>query len=254
MTVTHRPPSRSTPGSPAQPDLPTQQRDWARAGLAEAPQEQLRATIEEMVLHPDYPCLGARSVFRREGLRHVVLDDLDAPSTASVLADQLEAFDREVVPTPGFHSFLATFRGPVHPDEAGFERSLFTLLERLHEVDGEPWADGVGSDPADPHFAFSVRGAAYFVVGLHPAASRVARRTPLPTVVFNPHEQFEQLRREGRFDTMRTRIRARDEHLQGDLNPMVADHGDSSEARQYSGRYHGPEWVPPLHLDGRTPA
>lgn len=235
-------------------ELPVRQRDWARSGIGDAPEDQVRAVLEEMVLHPGYPCLGARSVVRREGLRHVLLDDLDDPAAAPALAEHLAQFEREVVPTPGFHSFVASFRGPVHEDEAGFERSLFGLLQRLHDTDDQPWAPGVGSDPADPHFAFSVGGAAYFVVGLHPAASRVARRAPLPTVVLNPHEQFERLRRDGRFEGMRSRIRARDESLQGSINPMVADHGDASEVRQYSGRFHGADWVPPLQIDGRTSA
>ena len=106
----------------------------------------------------------------------------------------------------------------------------------------------MGSDPNDPHFAFSAGGTAYFIVGLHPAASRVARRAPLPTLVFNPHDQFEELRAEGRFDGMRTTIRRRDEDLQGFVNPMVADHGDSTEALQYSGRRHTAGWEPPLEV------
>src|SRR6476620_7390004 len=75
-----------------------------------------------------------------------------------------------------------------------------------------------------PHFAFSLAGTAYFVVGLHPAASRIARRTPLPTLVFNLHEQFEELRQSERFERMRDTIRRRDQALQGSVNPMVADH------------------------------
>ena len=75
----------------------------------------------------------------------------------------------------------------------------------------------------------------------------MARRAPLPTLVFNPHAQFEELRAEGRFDGMRTTIRRRDEDLQGFINPMVADHGDSTEALQYSGRHHG-GWEPPLDV------
>jgi FPC/CPF motif-containing protein YcgG len=77
----------------------------------------------------------------------------------------------------------------------------------------------------------------------------VARRAPLPTLVFNPHAQFEELRAEGRFDGMRTTIRRRDEDLQGFINPMVADHGDSTEALQYSGRHHASGWEPPLEVN-----
>jgi FPC/CPF motif-containing protein YcgG len=201
-----------------------------------------------MVGDPAYPCLGAKAVFRRDGVTHVVLDDMDSPATPDILLEHLEEFARGGFDADGFHSFIASFRAPRHEDEAAFEHSLFDLLQQLHDADSAPWAAGVQSDPADPHFAFSVRGTAYFIVGLHPAASRLARRTPLPTLVFNPHEQFERLRDEGRYERMRTRIRARDEQLQGSVNPMVADHGESSEARQYSGRFHEARWVPPLDV------
>jgi uncharacterized protein len=48
---------------------------------------------------------------------------------------------------------------------------------------------------------------------------------------------------------MRDTIRSRDARLQGSINPMVRDHGESSEARQYSGRAVGAAWRPPLHED-----
>ena len=177
---------------------------------------------------------------------------MDDPVTPGRLLEGLATFASDIVDEPGFHSFIASFRGPVPEDEAAFERSLFTLLQRLHDADDETWAPGVGSDPNDPHFAFSVGGTAYFIVGLHPGASRVARRAPLPTLVFNPHDQFEELRAEGRFEGLRSSIRRRDEDLQGYLNPMVADHGDRTEALQYSGRHHGDGWEPPLEV--RQPA
>ncbi|HET7800574.1 MAG TPA: YqcI/YcgG family protein, partial [Humibacillus xanthopallidus] len=60
--------------------------------------------------------------------------------------------------------------------------------------------------------------------------------------------QFEQLREEGRFERMRGTIRRRDEDLQGSINPMVADHGEATEAMQYSGRAHGSDWEPPLEV------
>ncbi|QGN57407.1 hypothetical protein GKE56_05450 [Nostocoides sp. HKS02] len=73
---------------------------------------------------------------------------------------------------------------------------------------------------------------------------------PLPTLVFNLHEQFEQLRGSERFARMRDTIRRRDTELQGTVNPMVGDHGSESEARQYSGRHVPPGWAPPVDLDG----
>jgi hypothetical protein len=47
---------------------------------------------------------------------------------------------------------------------------------------------------------------------------------------------------------MRTTIRRRDEDLQGFINPMVADHGDSTEAPQDSGRRPAAGGEPPLDV------
>ena len=107
----------------------------------------------------------------------------------------------------------------------------------------------MAADPEHPHFAFSVAGTAFFVVGLHPNASRVARRAPVPTLVFNLHVQFERMRADGRYQRMRDTIRRRDTELQGSLNPMVSDHGETSEARQYAGRAVPPDWTPPFDAD-----
>jgi FPC/CPF motif-containing protein YcgG len=232
----------------SEPGLEQTLASLAGTDLARAPEDDVVRALELMVEHVEFPCLGAKSVFRRGKVVHTVLPDMAAPDVADELLTRLTEFARDIEGDDGFHSFIATFRSPVPSDEAGFEALLIEQLQRLHDADSAPWAPDVGADPTDPHFAFSAGGTAYFIVGLHPAASRVARRAPLPTLVFNPHDQFEQLRAEGRFDGMRTAIRRRDEDLQGSVNPMVADHGDSTEAVQYSGRRHGAGWAPPLEV------
>lgn len=247
-TAAPTPADTRLPLPPEQHGLETTLDLLAGMDLAHAPEADVLRALELMVSHAEFPCLGAKSVFRRGSVAHVVLDDMDDPDVPERLLERLQDFAADIEGESGFHSFIATFRGPVPTTEAGFEASLFGLLQRLHDADDQSWADGVGSDPNDPHFAFSAGGSAYFIVGLHPAASRVARRAPLPTLVFNPHGQFEELRAEGRFDGMRTTIRRRDENLQGFINPMVADHGDSTEALQYSGRRHPAGWEPPLEV------
>ncbi|MGL5909029.1 MAG: guanitoxin biosynthesis heme-dependent pre-guanitoxin N-hydroxylase GntA [Phycicoccus sp.] len=231
--------------------------DRATDGLHAAPAGDIAAAIEEMIAHPEYPCLGARSVFRRDAVTAVVLDDLtDTARGGSLdrLGDELRRYvdglDSEIVHGGGgLVSFVASFRGPVPLCEREFEDALWRALQHLHHTDDRPWADGVAADPRDPHFAFSAAGTAFFVVGLHPHASRVARRAPLPTLVFNLHGQFERLRADGRFPRIRDAIRRRDKDLQGSLNPMVADHGTASEARQYSGRVVPAGWTPPFTAD-----
>lgn len=200
----------------------------------------------EMFAHDDYPCLGARSVFRRDRLTVRVYDELDTLAAARLLLQDLRMFDSTVDMKDGFASFMAIFGGPQICDEEHFERILWSQLRRLHEVDDEPWNDQVSPDPEDEHFSFSVAGSAYFVVGMHPMASRDARRAANPTLVFNPHEQFATLRASGHFLRMRDLIRDRDRQFQGSVNPMVSDHGATSEARQYSGREVGFGWRAPF--------
>lgn len=230
-------------------DLETTLSEMGRAGLHRASDEEIVHAMRRMVAHVEFPCLGAKSVFRQDGVTYAVLGHMDDPDVPADLLRGLTAFAADIEGDDGFHSFIAVFRAPVPADEQTFEASLFSLLQRLHDADRQPWAPGVDADPANPHFAFSVGGTAYFIVGLHPTASRVARRAPLATLVFNPHEQFETLRDEGRYDGMRSTIRRRDVDLQGSVNPMVADHGESTEALQYSGRRHDAGWAPPLDTD-----
>lgn len=225
--------------------------------LAEDPDRrdplEVDGALESMVLHPDYPCLGARSVFNRDRATVVALGEMASEEATRGLHDALRDFGRDTDQSAGFASFVAVFPDTVVDDEGQFESLLWRQLEKLHEADRQPWNPQVSDDPGNPHFAFSVAGTAYFVVGLHPAASRIARRTPLPTLVFNLHQQFEDLRASDRFERMRDTIRRRDTALQGDVNPMVADHGAGSEARQYSGRAVPTDWAAPVNFDEETP-
>ena len=133
--------------------------------------------------------------------------------------------------------------------EAAFEAALWQRLQSFADKDhwlGQRFDDAVSPDPQDPHFSLSFGGEAYFAVGLHPNASRPARRFAHPAIVFNLHAQFERLREEGRFERMRDRIMARDVALAGDANPMLADHGEASAARQFSGRSVDETWACPF--------
>ena len=67
--------------------------------LGDGPRRDIVGAIEEMVGHPEYPCLGARSVFRRSAVTMVVLDDLDDTSPGGSLdrlAEALGTYAREV--------------------------------------------------------------------------------------------------------------------------------------------------------------
>ena len=95
--------------------------------LGDAPSDDIVAAVEEMVAHPEYPCLGARSVFRRDAATLVVLDDLGDTSpggSLDTLGAVLAQYAHEVDADGDLVSFVACFRGPVPDDERGFESLL----------------------------------------------------------------------------------------------------------------------------------
>jgi FPC/CPF motif-containing protein YcgG len=147
----------------------------------------------------------------------------------------------------GFSTFIAVFASPSALDEPAFEDGLWRTLQALHEIDDDGWDPSVSSDPDSPTFSFSFGGRAYFVVGLHPASSRKARRFEWPALAFNAHDQFRRLRNQGRFERLQRAIRERDLRLQGSLNPNLANFGELPEARQYSGRRVEEDWACPFH-------
>jgi len=211
---------------------------------------QRSARLEAFVLADSFPCLGARSAFHT-GRAHTASfgrlgDDEILPLQA--LCDALASFSA-AYPDPGEApvTFIAMFDDDVG-DEQDFERRLWRHLQGLHRCDrfDFDWAPGVSSDPQSPDFSFSIAGRAFFVVGLHPHASRMARRAPMPCIVFNFHDQFEQLRASGKYDKMQRVIRGRDVALQGHANPVLSRFGEASEARQYAGRAVGADWGCPF--------
>jgi FPC/CPF motif-containing protein YcgG len=64
--------------------------------------------------------------------------------------------------------------------------------------------------------------------------------------VFNLHDQFERLRAEGRYERLRASIVDRDAAWTGSVNPMLAQHGERSAARQFSGRAVPDDWACPF--------
>ena len=212
-------------------------------------EEFVHDSLRGLVLNPRFSCVGAKAAIRRGQYRAGLYGTMGSHGAMAGLARDLFEFVEDLPSIGGgFTTFLATFRGPNVIDEVDFERLLWAQLQGLYEQDRlhHGWDPSVSSDPEDPDFSFSFAGRAFFVVGLHPASSRYARRFAWPTLVFNVHEQFERLREGGNFARVREVIRAREIELQGSLNPNLSDFGELPEARQYSGRPVGKGWRCPF--------
>jgi FPC/CPF motif-containing protein YcgG len=233
--------------------------DLVRLLDPESPPSQTETAVHErlaeMVLHTNYPCLGARSSFHRKLYRFGVYPTIGSAASVRAVCHDVYEFAHELQePNVEFATFVATFLEPRITSESHFEKLLWAQLQQMHEVDAAffSWNEDFSSDPENAWFSFSLGGHAYYIVGLHPCASREARRFSFPAIVFNLHTQFVRLREQGQLDLLKRAIRARDFALQGSLNPTLMSQASGSEARQYSGRDVGPHWRCPLEVAAET--
>jgi FPC/CPF motif-containing protein YcgG len=219
-----------------------------------ASQDGLTRLLHDQVADAAFPCVGAKAALARGTLEVLAARDMASAWDDVRIHDRLLGFAQEYREEPTlFRSLAVIFEGPDNLSETQFEEKLWTRVQSLSDKDnwrGQGYDTRVSADPENPHFSLSFGGEAFFVVGLHSHASRPARRFPHPVMVFNLHGQFETLRAQGKYESMRDKILVRDEALAGTRNPMLARHGETSEARQYSGRAVGPDWKCPFQYKG----
>lgn len=209
----------------------------------------VQCAFRDFVMAAEFPCVGAKAAFNADSCGFAIYSELGSESvTAGLCRDLYHFVQSGILQNNSYATFVAVFRTPLDLDEAEFEERLWKQLREIHRSDAAffDWSSAASPDPTDPHFSFSFAGQAFYVVGLHGNSSRIARRFPWPTLVFNPHEQFERLRADGKWRRMQETIRTREVALQGTINPMLSDFGEESEARQYSGRAVEDDWRPPF--------
>ncbi len=220
-------------------------------------QDELRALLHSHVAEKAFPCVGAKAALARDTLEVLACNRIDSAWDDLRIHDALLHWAQAYRDDPSlFRSFAVVFEGPDDLSETDFEAALWKRVQSLSDKDvwrGQDYDSRVSADPTNPHFSLSFGGEAFFIIGLHPHASRLARRFARPAMVFNLHDQFETLRAEGRYEGMREKIMVRDETIAGSRNPMLERHGENSEARQYSGRAVDAAWACPFHYAKGTP-
>jgi len=203
--------------------------------------------FKAIALSKAFACVAGAAAVRSDNYRFHTYTQLGSPKSAGKLAVDLREFIADFPLSPDrFASFIASFRGPSGLSAIEFEKHLWGTLQCLHDLDELDWDPTVSSDPEDGRFSFSFHGRSFFVIGMHPASPRWTRRLAWPTLVFNAHAQFEELRRIGRFESLQRTVRRRDTRLQGSPNPAVSEYGTQSEAKQYGGRVVEPDWKCPF--------
>ena len=199
------------------------------------------------VLNPTFVCVGAKAAVNHETYRLGVYDRLASPEATAGLSRDLYEFLHEIGSEDHeFTTFIATFREPTDLEEIEFEKQLWehsrccTTAMPLCTTGIRPSAvtrttrTSRSASPATPASSSACTR----------AARGCARHFPWPTLVFNPHAQFERLREAGKFEKMKEVVRQREEELEGSVSPVSADFGADTEAKQYAGREVEPEWHP----------
>jgi uncharacterized protein len=215
-------------------------------------ENRIAAELKKFVGTPQFPCVGAKAALRRHQLDILVVSDIRSDASDLLITRRLQDFAiAQDLDSAIFVSQAVIFRDTARLSECAFETYLWQRLTAFHVIDRQDfrWDPKVDSDPSSPHFSLSIGGKGFFVVGLHPGASRAARRFRYAALVFNLHAQFERLRDEGRYELLRSTTIERDIALDGSPNPMLARHGTGSSAAQYSGRHVGADWKCPFEHD-----
>lgn len=211
--------------------------------------EEMIDRFQRFIATEAFPCVGAKSALKRGQVIFRIENDLCFGPNAFTVASLQHFSQQYSSASPLFQSVVVLFRKPGMLTEHAFESYLWQYLQRMHDADvaRHTWDPRVSKDPDSAKFSFSIGGRGYYVVGLHPGASRSSRRFYRPALVFNLLDQFERLRSDGRYESIRHMIIKRDTRLEGSVNPMLKPFGTSSEARQYSGRAVDDHWACPFH-------
>ena len=212
-------------------------------------QSEIIDSLIHHIAEREFPCIAAHESVHKNTLKCYVADHMACPKDDRAILhfmyNFIDDFRKEM---KGFHSAAVIFKAPVDIDEEQFDQLLWQRLQSLSDLgavqyDYDPRVD---ADVSPPNFSFSLKSEAFYIIGMHSSNARKARRFAYPTLIFNPHTQFEKLRENNQYGKMQHIVRNRDKHFSGSVNPMLADFGDVSEVFQYSGRIYSKDWECPL--------
>ncbi|MDZ4840136.1 MAG: guanitoxin biosynthesis heme-dependent pre-guanitoxin N-hydroxylase GntA [Bacteroidota bacterium] len=197
----------------------------------------------------DFPCIGAKASATKGRADVLVAENICCPNDdADILSFIYKFIDKIRNDKNGFYSASIVFKSPKSFTEIEFDKFLWLRLQALSDLDSTAFefAKGVSDNPESKEFCYSLKGEAFFVIGLHSNSNRQARRFEYPVLVFNAHRQFEILRESGTYTKMQNIIRKKDIKYSGSVNPMLTNFGERSAAFQFSGRKYENNWKCPF--------
>jgi FPC/CPF motif-containing protein YcgG len=212
----------------------------------------LIAEYHQYLTAKEFPCVAAKAASSRQQVQCMVATHMACPKDDRTILQFLYSFiDHYRQSNEMYHSAAIIFQQPTTLTEEAFDDFLWQRLQSLSTMDAANFGYDarVDFDPASPNFSYSLKEEAFFIIGLHPGSSRAARQFSYPTLVFNPHRQFEQLKETAKYQNLKHVVRKRDIAYSGTINPMLEDFGAASEVYQYSGRQYDSQWQCPLKIN-----
>ncbi len=201
----------------------------------------MKSELIKFINQTNFPCIMAKTVSRIGYLKTLTLQDIESEKNIIQFQKNIYQFIDHYHSCPDtLHSFVLIIENAEYYSFERFEEKFWNFLITINHLDKvlHLHDDRVDADPQSDNFSFSLMEEAFFILALHPRSPRWSRQFSFPAIVFNPHQQFENLRTNGLFIKIRDIIRKKDQLLQGFTNPMLSDFGDKSEVYQYTGRAH----------------
>ena len=215
----------------------------------------MQAIIESYLTwlkNKDFPCIAAKASLAKKQVKCMVADNMACPKDDPAILSFLYNFIDEYRNSQDtYHSAAVIFKDAFITSEEMFDELLWRRLQSLSNMDAANfnYDKRVNACPSSPDFSFSLKEEALYIIGLHPSSNRPARQFSYPTLVFNPHAQFEALRESLKYESMKKAVRKRDLAFSGSVNPMLEDFGKHAETFQYSGRKYDDNWQCPLTIN-----
>lgn len=206
---------------------------------------------KEYINNKEFACVAAKAALARQQIQCMVAGHMACPrDDAPILQFLYQFIDVYRSSTELYHSAVVVFEPSGIANEEMFDALLWQRLQAISALDARDYSYDarVEAVPTSPKFSFSLKQEAFFIIGLHPNSSRLVRQFKYPALVFNPHQQFEQLKETNKYDSLKKVVRKRDLSVSGSINPMLEDFGEASEVYQYSGRQYNENWQCPLNI------
>ncbi len=179
---------------------------------------------KEFIANKDFACVAAKAALARQQIHGMVAGHMACPKDDRAILNFLYQFvDTYRNSAEMYHSAVVIFE-PMHvANEQMFDNLLWQRLQALSRLDAQThgYDPRVDADPASPNFSFSLKEEAFFIIGLHPGSSRMARQFEYPALVFNPHQQFQQLKETQKYQSLKKVVRKRDVGVIGVYKPYA---------------------------------